>query len=322
MSEGSMVTGTPLVLVINDEEWSTRSIESILKPKGYAVLMGYTGRQGLQLASKIRPDLILIDLQLPDVTGVDLCARMRRLPTVRPSTPILLSTSGPVSRQDRLEAFQAGVWDILYPPLYPEELLARFDAFVSAKRDADEALEQSYLDPLTGFYNSQGLMRRVAEMSAETVRSKRPLACVVLGLSRPELEMTLPPEPFEMEDAPKANGSTRTLANLIISATRLSDVVGRMGEEDFVILAPGTDREGAVRLAERIMSAVEQGVDEHEELRELKLKAGLYALSGAEENSVKPEEFIQRATNALRSAQQGAGGAEGTGSRILPFEPN
>jgi PleD family two-component response regulator len=286
MTEGSMVTGTPLVLVVNDEEWSTRSIESILKPKGYAVLMAYTGRQGLQLASKIRPDLILIDLQLPDVTGIDLCERMRRLPTVRPSTPILLSTSGPVSRRDRLEAFRAGVWDILYPPLYPKELLARFDAFIGAKRDADEALEQSYLDPLTGFYNIQGLMRRVTEMSAETSRSKRPLACVVIGSSRPELAVTMDDEPFQLEEGPAgdgAGGSTRTLASLIVSATRLSDVVGRVGEEDFVIVAPGTDQEGAIRLAERIMSAVDKGASEHEELGTLKLKAGFYASSGAEQ---------------------------------------
>src|SRR5438045_2973879 len=64
-----------LALLINDEEWTTRSIESILKPEGYAVLMAYTGRQGFELASRVDADVLLLDLQLPDITGIELCAR-------------------------------------------------------------------------------------------------------------------------------------------------------------------------------------------------------------------------------------------------------
>jgi DNA-binding response OmpR family regulator len=181
MGESSLVPGTPLVLVINDEEWTTRSIESILKPHGYAVLMAYTGRQGLELASKIRPDILLVDLRLPDVTGIDLCARLRELPTVRPSTPMLLFTSGSIDRAERLAAFRSGAWGVLQPPFNPEELLAQLAPFAAAKQDADTAFDTSHLDPLTGFYNMRGLLRRVVEITADTARSRRPLACVALG---------------------------------------------------------------------------------------------------------------------------------------------
>ena len=66
-------------------------------------------------------------------------------------------------------------------PFNPQELLARLVPLIAAKRDMDVALESSFVDPLTGFYNIRGLMRRITEISADTSRSGRPLACVVLG---------------------------------------------------------------------------------------------------------------------------------------------
>lgn len=294
MDEVPMVTGTPLVLVINDEEWTTRSIESILKPRGYAVLMAYTGRQGLELASKIRPDLLLVDLRLPDVTGTDLCARLRELPTVRPSTPMLLFTSGSIERNERLAAFRSGAWGILQPPFHPEELLAQLEPFVAAKRDADQAFETAHLDPLTGFYNMRGLLRRVVEITADTARSRRPLACVALGpMRRGDGE----------EDEAPTEEFVRSLGNILLSVTRLSDAVGRMGDDDFVIVAPGTDETGAARLVERIGEAIENGSGQDAGLRDLDLKAGYYAARGEGSDTVVPEELLRRATDALRKAQ-------------------
>ena len=292
MDDAQMIPGTPLVLVINDEEWTTRSIESILKPRGYAVLMAYTGRQGLELASKIRPDLLLVDLRLPDITGTDLCARLRELPTVRPSTPMLLFTSGSIDRSERMAAFKAGAWNVVQPPFHPEELLAQLEPLVSAKRDADQAFETSHLDPLTGFYNMRGLLRRVVEITADTARSRRPLACVALG-----------PVRTNGKDEAVSEEFTRSLGNILLSVTRLSDAVGRMGEDDFVIVAPGTDEEGAARLVERISDAASEGSERDLGLKDLELRAGYYAARGEGSDSVVPEELLRRATDALRKAQ-------------------
>ena len=108
--------GTPLVLLIEDKEWTARSLESILRPEGYAVLRAYTGSQGLELASKIRP-----------------------------STPILVFNSGALTRQDELDGFRAGVWGMISSPFNPQELLARLVPLIAAKRDMDAALESSFV---------------------------------------------------------------------------------------------------------------------------------------------------------------------------------
>jgi len=319
MTDGKATADTSLVLMVNDEEWATRAIESILKPEGYAVLMAYTGAQALELASKIRPDLILVDLRLPDVTGIDLCARLRRLPTVRDSTPILLYTAGSVDMKVRMQAFRAGAWGLLRHPINPQELLAQLRPYVAAKRDVDAALAASDLDPSTGFYNMQGLLRRGREMTADVGRSQRPLACVVLGPSRPRSEADIDADPDAdsdpiAEDEREAEVS-RTLGQILLSLTRISDAVGRSGSSDFVILAPGTDQSGAQQLAERITRAVEQGAAAGEDqLLGIHLKAGLYAVSGTEPDTVIPEELLRRASAALQAAR-----SEGNGKRVYPF---
>jgi len=59
----------PFVLIINDQEWSTRSLESILAPHGYAVLRAYTGSKGFERAVTARPDVIVTGAVLPDLNG-------------------------------------------------------------------------------------------------------------------------------------------------------------------------------------------------------------------------------------------------------------
>ena len=62
---------TPLVLLVDDQEWTSRSIESILRPKGHVVLKAYTGRQALDLVQKVSPDAMIVDFHLPDLDDLD-----------------------------------------------------------------------------------------------------------------------------------------------------------------------------------------------------------------------------------------------------------
>lgn len=313
MNDGT-VTGTPLVLLVNDEEWTSRSLESILKPNGYAVLLSYTGKQSLELVSRVSPDVLLVDLNLPDMTAEELAPKLRKMRNVRPSTPVLFFTSGRVDRQRRIECLRSGAWQVLQPPFDPDELLVRLQRYVEAKQDADHALEQSQLDPVTGFYNVQGLLRRANEIAADATRSRRPLACVVLGPSSPD------GHDAEDEDADAGfadDDISKQLANVLLATTRISDAIARVGETEFVILAPGTDPSGATRLAERLLEAVEAGTDENQELPPAlrRLKAGVHAVTETEREAIFPEELLRKATTALRQVQ-----GEENGSRLRRFE--
>lgn len=306
MAERPSFERTPLALVVDDQEWTARSLESILSPSGYAVLKAYTGRQALELVRKVQPEILVIDMHLPDMRGVDVCKEARALPNVRGSTPIVMLTTSPLGRSERIEALQAGAWEVVRPPFDPEELLLKIGAFVMAKQEADRAREESLLDPVTGFYNVKGLLKRVAEVTAEATRSRRPLACVVLGMQWTG-EANGPGEPAQTV----SDGITAALA----STARVSDIMGRLGEGNFVVVAPGTDPGGAHRLAMRLLAAVDAGTGGPGGVHGQLMRAGYYAVRDTEEAPVTPVDLLTRATLALRNAQ-----ADQTGQRIHAYE--
>src|SRR5688572_9109208 len=120
---------TPLILLVDDQEWTSRSIESILRPKGHVVLKAYTGKQALDLVQKVSPDALLVDLHLPDIDGIDLVRQLKAYPSIQSMTPMLMITGGAVGRAERLEALGAGAWDILTHPVDPNELILRMETF-------------------------------------------------------------------------------------------------------------------------------------------------------------------------------------------------
>lgn len=282
---------TPLVLLIEDQEWTARSIESILGPHGYAVFKAYTGRQGLDIVKKMIPDLVLVDFRLPDMKGTDVLRELADIPTVFPSTPRILVSTSPITQADRLEALEVGAWDILRPPLDSQELTLLFGTWARAKRDADEARERGLVDPLTGLYNFNGLLRRIDELVADASRNERYLSLVMLGPASIQDDKD---ESLPMERA-------RSLGSMLSETARLSDAIGRIGEGEFVVIAPGTDQAGATRLAERMLEAANGST--------VPLRAGVYSVLRSQREPIASLDLLSRATSALRAAQSAENGA-------------
>src|SRR5512138_968358 len=172
---------SPLVLIANDQEWSARSLESILGPSGYSVVRAYTGQQALERARTAQPDLIILDAQMPDVHGFEVCRMLRSDPRFSATTPIVITTSGPSGRTQRLEAYSAGAWEFLGQPLDGEALLLKLATFLQSKQQVDVLREENLLDAGTGLYNMRGLARRAKEIGADALRRREALACVVFA---------------------------------------------------------------------------------------------------------------------------------------------
>jgi diguanylate cyclase (GGDEF)-like protein len=281
---------TPLVVLIEGQEWTARSLESILSPHGCAVFRAYTGHQGLDILKRLIPDLILVDRHLPDMTAPQVFRRLGDLPTVGASTPKCLISTSPVSREDRLAAFQGGAWEVLTPPFDSAELTIRLNTWVSAKREVDAAREQGMLDPLTGLYNLKGLLRRIDELVSDASRNERHISLLAVGLPQgktPEEEM----DPDEL---------TRLVGLALGKTTRLSDAVARVGPAEFIIVAPGTDSSGAEVLADRLLALAKT--------EELPLRAGIFSARRAKREPIAPLDLLNRATEALRRAQSAEDG--------------
>lgn len=114
------MTNAPRILVIDDELQIQRAIRTILTEKGFNVSVASHGEEGLTLAATQEPDLIILDLGLPDMDGVEVCTRLREWT----QTPIII-LSVRDSERDKVGALDKGADDYLTKPFGIEELLAR-----------------------------------------------------------------------------------------------------------------------------------------------------------------------------------------------------
>lgn len=298
----------PLILIANDQEWSARSLESILGPHGYAVVRAHTGRQAIDMAQRTRPDVIVIDSGMPDIGGVEVCRLLRRDARFSPSTPIIITTSGPAARAERLEAYRAGAWEYCSDPIDTDALVLKLDNFLASKRELDQCHEDSLLDRETGLYNVRGLTRRAQELGADASRRQAPLACVAVSVV-PNADVD------ESTVQELVHRVAEQLGEIFRRTARVSDVIGHLGRSEFGIIAPSTAATGAVRLVERIQATVESStfpVDGDEQ--RLHLRAGYCAVPNFAESSVDAVELLLRAATALRHVK----GSENLG--ITAFE--
>src|SRR3989442_1587128 len=160
MAERMPQGGLPLVLLAGDGQEGTRWLRVLLEGGGYAVLQERTAQHALERARTTEPDVILVDAELPDMAGVELCRMLRTDSRISSSTPILLTIRDAATRVQRLAALRAGAWECIAPPHDADEILLKIGAYVHAKLDADRARAGGLLDPVTGLYNRQGLARR------------------------------------------------------------------------------------------------------------------------------------------------------------------
>jgi two-component system, cell cycle response regulator len=294
----------PLVLLVNDQEWWARSLESLLAANGYAVLRAYSGEQALAAAHTGRPDAIFIELHLPDMDGAELCRLLQKNPEVGVSVPIVLTTSGATERERKLAAYQCGAWEFVSEPLDGELLMVRLGNLLKARQEIERFRSESLLDDLTGLYNLQGLARRAREMGAEAQRRRDSFSCVAVA---PWADIAAG------ENAARTPSSliTEQLGDLVRRVVRTSDAVGRLGRAEFAIVALGTESVGAARLAQRLQEAVDEAqlIPEPDGLV-LKVSAGYYAVNDLAQAAVDPVEVLVRATSALRDARASRASAE------------
>lgn len=283
----------PLVLVANDQEWLSRSIESVLGPSGFAVVQAHTGRHALELARRTRPDVVIVDVGLTDIAGIEVCRMLRADPRVATGLPVVVTTAGPAVRAERLDAYRAGAWEYCSQPLDTEALLLKLGNFVRAKRALDQCRDESLLDPATGLYNVRGLARRAQELGAEASRRRAPLACVAIA-----------PADRDLDDESVGDTTfriTQHLSRVFRHSARVSDAVGYLGRSEFAIIAPATEARGAVRLVERLQASVDEVPLEldGEEWR-VSVRAGYCAVPDFADSNVDAVELLMRAATALR----------------------
>lgn len=292
----------PLVLVADDQEWSARSLDSHLGPNGFAVLRAHTARQALDLARDTRPDAVIVDLRLPDLGGIEVCRTLRNDPRTSAATPIIITTSGSLSRAQCVDALTAGAWEVYTQPLDGELLLLKLKTLMRAKQELDRVRAESLVDDATGLYNLRGLAQRAREIGADAFRRQAPLACIAVASDGTESDVGMDGGADGADE--RAHRIARHLGQVCRSCGRTSDAVGRLSRTDLGIIAPATARDGAERLVDRLRELLRASpLPMGGRSREVEIRVGLSAVPNFAESPIDAVELLLRAERALRHAR-------------------
>jgi two-component system phosphate regulon response regulator PhoB len=117
-----------MILVVEDEEDILDLVEYNLMQSGYRVLRATDGQEGLRIAQRERPDLIILDLMLPKMDGKEVCRRVRQMEETS-NIPVLMLTAK-TDEVDRIIGFEIGADDYVTKPFSPRELLLRVQAIL------------------------------------------------------------------------------------------------------------------------------------------------------------------------------------------------
>src|SRR6266536_4372030 len=141
-----IATMPPTVLIaVSKEQW----LPSALGADRFAVIQVHSGALARDVARDVRPDVIILEETLPDMSGVDACRLLHTDLQIGHYVPILIVARDKPTPEQRVTALRAGVWDFLRYPRNPEELSLTLQVYVQAKRNIDAAMADDLTDLTT-----------------------------------------------------------------------------------------------------------------------------------------------------------------------------
>jgi DNA-binding response OmpR family regulator len=168
------------VLIVDDDSASLRYVGGLLMTHGYGVYAAGSGRLAIEIAERSQPDLILLDIRMPDLDGIDTCRALKTRPQTA-GIPVVFVT-GRSDEPSMLEGFDAGGADYVVKPFEPAVLLARVGTHVRLgilSRDLERALGERTLELQAANMELRRLAVQVSQSRAPSNASKPPAYCSV-----------------------------------------------------------------------------------------------------------------------------------------------
>lgn len=245
----------PARIVVADNDRLSRDVlAGILRSAGHTVEIVDDGAQAVELVSNGNVDLVLVDVMMPCLSGLDAC-RVLKGTTLDGFLPVVLMNSKG-DPQSRAEGLRMGADDYLCKPIEEDEIVGRVATMLRIKRLHDQVAQQkatferlSMHDEMTGLYNYRYLNTRLNEEFKRAERYHEPFACLLVDIDQLRALNDL---------GGRASGDQAILrvAEGIKQCVREVDVVARYGGEEFVVVLPSTHFAGSVAVAERIWQEV------------------------------------------------------------------
>ena len=244
------------VLIAEDEKISRRKLEKFLEDLDYEVISCKDGLEAWNIIqSGNAPNLLILDWMMPGMDGVEICRKVRKLDK-EPYTFILLLSSKS-EKDDVVKGMAAGADDYITKPFDQNELRVRLRAgrrIVELNEELlgirNELKKQAIYDDLTGLYNRRYMIEILEKEFSRVLRYQTDLSCLLLDLDY-----------FKEVNDTFGHGFgdmvLHEFSNCLKQEARNTDIPFRYGGEEFMLLLPNTDIDGAQNVAEKIRSACE-----------------------------------------------------------------
>jgi diguanylate cyclase (GGDEF)-like protein len=236
------------ILVIDDSPEIHALLRARLKDEPITLHFAESGQAGLAMVADIKPDVILLDVHMPEMDGYQVCRMMKANPATV-NVPIIFLT-GADKTEEKIRGLELGATDYVTKPFDPAELRARVRAALRTAYLMDLLSRKAMIDGLTGLWNRTYLDSRLEAEIAHARRTGRSVSCIMLDVDHFKSINDRYGHPFGDE-------VLRMIAVALGTSCRSEDVVCRYGGEEFAVLLPNTNARAASELAERLRRAIE-----------------------------------------------------------------
>ncbi len=244
-----------VVLVADDSPVARKLVAQTLPAEDYTILPARSGKEAFELFIRDRPEMVITDWMMPDLTGVELCERIRA--ECKNSYAYIIMLTMLSEKALMLKALDAGADDFLTKPFNPDELLARVAVgrrIMLLHREIEaksRLLEQLALtDELTGLPNRRAIDAWAARQLSGAMRHGFPFSVIIADLDYFKS--------VNDEHGHEAGDEVlKRFAKILDASVRKCDMCGRIGGEEFLLLITHVDRAGVDLAVERIRKKIE-----------------------------------------------------------------
>jgi diguanylate cyclase (GGDEF)-like protein len=246
--------GAPRLLAVDDSALIQRLLRVRLRQERLEIRGAATAAEGLALANSFHPDVILLDIGLPDEDGFAVLEALKADTSTHDVPVIIISGEG--ETEAKVRGFDLGAIDFVTKPFDVAELRARVRSAVRQHRLIRMLAQRAHVDALTGLWNRAHFDECLEQELSTAMRHDRPLSLILCDLDHFKSVNDRFGHPF-------GDHVLEEFARLL-QHRRAADIACRYGGEEFAVILPSTTADDAVAFAERV----------REELRERDWKAG------------------------------------------------
>jgi len=285
------------ILIVDDELVNLEVLAAVLEEQA-EIHFATSGQMAIDLLSKIKIDLILLDVLMPELDGYEVCTILKNDPQMQ-NIPVIFVT-GKTNQKDEATGLTCGAIDYVTKPVNPLIVKARVQNHLELKRYRDKLESQSFIDGLTGISNRRYFDVKLQDEWKRCARDKSPLTIIMA-----DIDYFKPYNDFYGHVA--GDNCLQKVANALSSVIlRPADYLARYGGEEFAIILSGSDGEGASHVVKNLQQAVRGLKEPHSKSSVSDYVSMSFGIAFIVPTiNDKPETLIQAADKYLYQAKEG-----------------